>query len=112
MRTLLVFLAACAAPQASAPPPTTATETPPPPPPIPDYAKELVLAMNPKADACSDFYEYACGGWMAATELPADKAIWGKSFSSIRDRNIELQRKTMEAAAANPAGGEDRKSVV
>lgn len=105
MRTLLVFLAACAAPQAAAPPPAVATETPPPPP-IPDYAKELVLAMNPKADACGDFYEFACGGWMAATELPADKAIWGKSFSSIRDRNIELQRKTMEAAAANPAGGD------
>ena len=72
-RFAFLLLAACAA-KTEAPPPAPAAE-PPPPPPIPEYAKTLVGAMDTKANACEDFYRYACGGWMDATPLPADKPL-------------------------------------
>ncbi|MDP2315610.1 MAG: M13 family metallopeptidase [Pseudomonadota bacterium] len=100
----LVLLAACA-PRAVAPPPTP-VDAAPPAPVLPEYAKALVAAMDPKADACQDFYRYACGGWMDATPLPSDKPLWGKSFSTIRDANLSVQKATLEKAAANPTAGD------
>ncbi len=35
-----------------------------------------VQSMDPTADACVDFYQYACGGWMARNPIPADRASW------------------------------------
>jgi endothelin-converting enzyme/putative endopeptidase len=79
---------------------------PPPPPPVPEYAKDLLAAIDTKANACDDFYQYACGAWEAATPLPADKPIWNKSFSVIHDRNRAAQKEVLEKAAANPGGGD------
>jgi endothelin-converting enzyme/putative endopeptidase len=33
-------------------------------------------AMDAAANACVDFYQYACGGWMAHNPIPADQASW------------------------------------
>jgi endothelin-converting enzyme/putative endopeptidase len=33
-------------------------------------------AMDRSADACVDFYQYACGGWMKANPIPPDQASW------------------------------------
>ena len=35
-----------------------------------------VASMDPSANACVDFYQYACGGWMAHNPIPADQASW------------------------------------
>ena len=35
-----------------------------------------VPAMDRTADACTDFYQYACGGWMRDNPIPADQASW------------------------------------
>jgi putative endopeptidase len=35
-----------------------------------------VSAMEPSANACTDFYQYACGGWMAHNPIPADQSSW------------------------------------
>ncbi len=35
-----------------------------------------VSAMDRSADACVDFYQYACGGWMKANRIPPDQASW------------------------------------
>jgi putative endopeptidase len=35
-----------------------------------------VSAMDKSADACVDFYQHACGGWMKNNPIPADQAKW------------------------------------
>jgi predicted metalloendopeptidase len=80
-----------------------------PPPPVPvdlpapgTYGAELLASLDATIDPCSDFYQYACGGWLKATPLPADKPTYTRSFSVIRDRNEEMLRGLLDAAATNP----------
>jgi endothelin-converting enzyme/putative endopeptidase len=57
----------------------------------------LVESMDRGSDPCTDFYRYACGGWAAATERPADKARYSRAFSGIQDRNYATLRTMLEA---------------
>jgi predicted metalloendopeptidase len=55
-----------------------------------------------------DFFAYANGGWLARTEIPADRASYGvdAALAELTDqRTVDLIR----ATAAAPAGGEARK---
>ncbi len=71
-------------------------------------ASDVQAAMNTEADPCQDFYEYACGGWLATTERPADQARWARSFSVIREDNRAFVRDVLESAAAEPGDDPDR----
>jgi endothelin-converting enzyme/putative endopeptidase len=35
-----------------------------------------VTSMDRTANACVDFYQYACGGWMTHNPIPSDQASW------------------------------------
>jgi putative endopeptidase len=35
-----------------------------------------INAMDTTADACIDFYQYTCGGWMKSNPIPGDQASW------------------------------------
>ncbi|KAG0225370.1 hypothetical protein BGW41_004723 [Actinomortierella wolfii] len=52
-------------------------------------ANAILRDMNPKADPCTDFYEFACGGYIQRTEIPKGKSQIG-SFSAVRLRNTDL----------------------
>ena len=74
-------------------------------------ATSVDRSLDRKADPCTDFYQFACGNWLAEVELPADESEWVRSFSVIHERNRELLRTLIEDAAKNPAGDPDRQRV-
>ncbi len=57
--------------------------------------------MDPAADPRKDFYQYANGGWLKQTEIPADKSRWG-AFDALGENNWRRVRGILEDTAANP----------
>jgi hypothetical protein len=59
-------------------------------------------ALDKSVDPCTDFYEYACGGWMKATPIPEDQPAWMRSFNVIQERNEKMLRDVLEKDAKSP----------
>src|SRR2546423_2312515 len=45
-----------------------------------------VPSMDRSADACVNFYQYACGGWIKNNPIPADQARWNV-YSKLDNEN-------------------------
>src|SRR5919199_939255 len=58
--------------------------------------------MDTSASACTDFYQFANGNWLKATQIPAAFPSWG-SFNILAENNRNTLRAILEEASKNTA---------
>ena len=64
--------------------------------------------LDRTADACIDFYQFACGGWRAANPIPADRQRWGQ-FTMLEENNLKILKKILESPT--PAADASRRKA-
>ena len=72
-------------------------------PPKPKIAGFDIGALDRTANACTNFYQFACGGWMAANPVPPDRPRWGR-FDELQDRNRDVLREILNQVSASSGG--------
>ena len=55
--------------------------------------------LDRNVNACTDFYSFAGGGWISATQIPPAFSSWGP-FQELRERNNLVLKTVLENAAA------------
>src|SRR3984957_16480767 len=98
----LVFAVLTNAVLGQAPPASQSeAETPKAPPPM--LGGLDLSAVDQSADACSNFYQYACGNWIKDNPGPLEQVRWVRSFSIVQERNLYELQQELAGAAAKPA---------
>jgi len=103
----LLAIAALVACRTAPTAPDSAARAPEGPPPEPAPGIDASL-LDRSVRPCDDFYRFACGGWIARTRLPSDKARWARSFDEMRERNAWKLRAILEEQAAGRIDPQDR----
>ena len=81
----LVFAVLASAALGQTPPASQSEETPKAPPTVEGLD---LSAIDQSADACSDFYRYACGNRVKDNPVPGDQVRWVRSFSLLQERYL------------------------
>lgn len=64
--------------------------------------RSVRAALDPAADPCGSFHQFACGGWLAAVPPPTDRPQVMRSFTSIDARNRMLLVRVLERETDAP----------
>ncbi len=56
-------------------------------------------AIDRSISACDDFYSHACGAWLKSNPIPDDEVSWGRSFSTILEKNESMLHDILERYA-------------
>ena len=70
-----------------------------------------LTSLDKNASACTDFYQYANGGWLATNPIPAAYPSWGIA-NILDEKNREVLHQILEDAAKNasaPKGSSEQK---
>ena len=99
---VLAVAAACSSPS------TPAAPAAPPPPPLVSGLDAATFDESVRPQ--DDLFRFVNGGWLARTEIPADKPAYGGFYEAF-DRSQEQLKVLVEAAAAgqHPAGSDNQK---
>jgi len=60
-------------------------------------AEEVLAVMDRSGEACDDFYQFACGGWLENTTVPETATAWARSIDEIEKRNLESLQQILDA---------------
>jgi hypothetical protein len=101
-------------PPPRSPPRRPRRSLPPTPGPPPAGANRALGVDSANFDRAvrpqDDFFRFVNGGWLARTQIPADRSRWG-AFDELRERSSVALRTILEEAARStaPAGSIERK---
>src|SRR6188508_2661920 len=62
-----------------------------------------VASMDRTADACQDFYQYSCGGWIRNNPIPPDQAKWSV-YGKLYQDNQRFLWGILDSLAKNTNG--------
>ncbi len=70
-----------------------------------------ITSLDTSVDPCTDFFAYACGGWLQKNPIPPDKTSWGVG-GKLADQNRALLREILEEATAGGPGRDPVKQKI